>query len=110
MSNFLQVLKYKYNMKAILKRRAGYIIKQNETLEDVCKKFNVNIANIKLYNMISDVEEGDIVFFPESKNGLYVVKPADTFDGIAKKLGMTEQQLFKITGTTRLFIGQRIEF
>lgn len=110
MSNFFELLKYKYIMNANLKRRASYIIKNGESLEDVCRRFNIDVSSVKLYNMIKNVKAGDVIFFSESKNGLYVVKPADTFEGVAKKLGLSQKELFNLTGTTRLFIGQRIEF
>lgn len=97
-------------MKAILKSRISYTMKENDTLKSVCNMFNANISSIKLYNMIQDVEEGDTIFFPEDKKNVYVVKPADTFYGISKKLNIKEEDLLKITGSYRLFIGQRIEF
>lgn len=110
MSNFFKLLKYKYNMKANLKRRASYVLKDGDTLESVCKKFDACVSTIKLFNMITDAKAGDIIFFPENNSSVYVVKPTDTFKGVAEKLKISESELYKLTNTTRLFIGQRIEY
>ena len=110
MSNFFKLLKYKYNMKANLKRRASYVLKEGDTLESVCKKFDASVSTIKLFNMITSAKAGDIIFFPENNSSVYVVKPTDTFKGVAEKLKISESELYKLTNTTRLFIGQRIEY
>lgn len=39
----------------------------------------------------------------------YVVKPLDTFSKVAFSLGITEDELLKITKTKQLFIGQKID-
>ena len=58
----------------------------------------------------TDAKAGDIIFFPENNSSVYVVKPTDTFKGVAEKLKLSESELYKLTNTTRLFIGQRIEY
>ncbi len=93
-----------------IKKLPYYILKYNENLNDVAKKFGVNLSSLKVYNMVDDAEEGDVIFFPQSSSNVYVVKPADTIKSIAKQFNLTESEVLQKAKTTKLFIGQRIEF
>ena len=42
-----------------------HIVKDNETLEDIIKKYNTNIDNIKTYNDITNINIGDKIIIPE---------------------------------------------
>lgn len=41
---------------------------------------------------------------------IYIVKPLDTFEGVASKLGVDVEYLKKQANTKNLFVGQRITF
>jgi len=44
-----------------------YKVKQNETLNDISKKFNTTIETLKIENGIADVEFGDVIVIPEKE-------------------------------------------
>ena len=73
-------------MKVVVKKRLFYKVKHNDTLQDISKLFNIDENIIKSYNGISSVEEGDVVFFPESN--YYIVKPGDTFADMKAGFGL----------------------
>lgn len=87
-----------------------YKVKQNETLNDISKKFNATIETLKIENGISDVEFGDVIIIPEKNLALHVVKPAETLVNIAKQYSTTINHIMKINNLTshNLFIGQKL--
>lgn len=42
-----------------------YIVRQNDTIDSICSKYNVNINNIKEYNDINNINVGDKIIIPQ---------------------------------------------
>ena len=95
-------------MQIELKKRVYYKVKEKQSLKEICRKFGIEESLVKLYNQVEEVSEGDVLFFPEISKNFYVVKPAESFSCIAKKLNLSERELLEKTGTRKLFIGQKI--
>ena len=57
-NNFVSTNKY-YTYKI-------YIVRQGDTLETICNKYNTTIDSIKEYNDISNINVGDKILIPES--------------------------------------------
>lgn len=55
---------------------------------------------------INNLKIGDVVFL--NQDNIYVVKPLDTIESIAKKLNINKDELIKKVGGKNIFIGQRI--
>ena len=41
-----------------------YIVREGDTIESICNKYNVDISNIKEYNNIENINIGDKIIIP----------------------------------------------
>ena len=108
-NEYIKTMKIKYVEKP-------KIIKiENQTFEQLSKKFGVSVQSLKSYNKINFLYDGMFIAIPnnvefqsfESKK-VYVVKPADTIEKIADKLGVSQEYLKKQNQVSRVFIGQKL--
>lgn len=44
-----------------------YIVRKNDTLENICEKFNITLDDIKLYNDIENINVGDKILIPKNE-------------------------------------------
>lgn len=81
-----------------------YKIEKGETLEDISKKFNTSLSNLKRINGLQDnvsVFEGKYIIVPAKDNKIfenYVIKKGDTIYDIAKKYKIDVNTLLKLNG------------
>lgn len=88
-----------------------YRVKENENLEMIAQKFNVSVEKLRIdNNNIQNIYEGCVLFINTLQTKTYVVKPLDTPESVAKKLGVDKQKLIKDNHITKLFIGQKLEY
>ena len=79
-----------------------YVVEDDETLEDIAKKFNTNADTIKEINNLQDdnISEGNILVIPitinKQDNLLYIVKEGDSLYSIAKKFDTSVNELKKL--------------
>jgi LysM repeat protein len=86
-----------------------YIVKTNDTLFEIAKKFGTTISSILDANIICNpdfIAEGEPLLIPDSKSLLdipkagagpyYITRPGDTLDCIANQVGMSTEFLAKI--------------
>lgn len=95
-------------IKKYLPQKILYRIKCDETQQSIAQKFNTTIFNIKG----DSFEEGDFVTILNASENVYAVKPMETIQDIAKKLGTTEENLIEQNHlkSKSLFVGQRLRF
>ena len=42
-----------------------YIVREGDTIETICSKYNVNVNDIKEYNNINEINIGDKIIIPQ---------------------------------------------
>ncbi len=97
-------------MQITTKSNLFYKVKSGETLADVCQKFKVDEYSIKMLNKKTSIQPFDVVLIPKPYEHMYVVKPLDTYEKIAKELGVSVEKIKEVTKGKKMFIGQRIVF
>ncbi len=81
-----------------------YKINSGETLEDIAKKFNTSLSNLKRINGLketTDKIDGKYIIVPVQKGNIfdiYIVKKGDTIYELSKKYNTNEDTLLKING------------
>lgn len=101
-----------------------YIVKTNDTLFEIAKKFGTTISSILDANIICNPDfilEGEPLLIPDSTSQLdipkagagpyYITKPGDTLDCIANQIGKSTEFLAKINNiqnTNRLYSGTEL--
>jgi LysM repeat protein len=86
-----------------------YIVKTNDTLSEIARKFGTTISSILDANIICNpnlIVEGEPLLIPDSKSELeipkagagpyYITRPGDTLDCIANQIGISTEYLAKI--------------
>ncbi len=94
------------------KNATFYTVQPNDTLEKVCRIFNVEKSLIEKYNDIENVvlESGDVLFIPCQNLRCHVVAPLDTLSKIAQKYNVSEKEIIEKNKVNALFIGQKLYF
>lgn len=98
----------------------NYIVKSGDTLYSIANKFNTSVQNIKsANNLIKDtLSIGQKLIIPTSvptpnieNNETYIVKKGDNLYSIAKKYGITQQELMNYNNlkSNLLSIGQALK-
>lgn len=77
---------------------------ENESLNDIAKKFDINVVLLKKINNIEHVSKGDYIIMPTENT--YVVKPMESIYTIAQKLNVNPEYLKQKNNTANVFIGQ----
>lgn len=85
-------------------------VKENETIEQIAKIYNINVQLLKYENKIDEVFAGDLLFIPQQNQNIYIVQPTDTLPSIAKKLNITVEQLKQKNNCLNIFIGQKLMY
>lgn len=89
-----------------------YKVKENETLKDISNKFKILESKIMLDNCLTSktVLNGDLLYIACQNSVLYVVKPLDNLEKIAKKLNVSVNEIIEKNNlqTNNLFIGQNL--
>ncbi len=80
----------------------------DKDIHSLCKDLCVDESEIQNINGKQEFVLGDVVLLCKSYTKSYVVKPLDTKEHIAKTLGISVDELNKITNNKKLFIGQKI--
>lgn len=85
-------------------------VKGNECLRDICGKYSVLKQDLLIANNLSeeDICEGVLLFVEVPDGTRYVVKPFDTAATIAKKFGLTEEEVLQFNKIKEVFLGQII--
>lgn len=82
----------------------------DETIEDICIMHKVDRQSLLTLNNIKTIKQGDIVVLPKSYSTIYIVKPLDTVESIAKKLNKDKTVVAKACGSKNIYVGQKLMF
>ncbi len=83
-----------------------YRVTENDTLFSIAQKFNIPVTLlVKLNNLKTEVESGDLLYIEKEDCLLYNVKPFDTASSLALKFNTTEQKILSDNGVDYLFYG-----
>ena len=98
-------------MEIKMSRQFYYKILPNETLKELCKKFNSNADNIMRNNVNLNLYPGEWVKVDVNNFLTYIAKPMETLDDVAKRFNVGKEKLMKDNKleTDKLFIGQNIK-
>lgn len=97
-------------MQITTKSNLFYKVKNGDTLAQICQKFKVDEYSLKVINKTSRIDPLDVILIPKSYEHMYVVKPLDTYEKIARELGVSVEKIKEVTKGKKMFIGQRIVF
>ena len=86
-----------------------YRVQQGDTLNLIAQKFSAPIGRL-IYNnnLTKEVSAGDIILVEQAKN-VYVVKPLDKLEDLAKKLKLTPQEILDKNHIEYIYCGLLIE-
>lgn len=87
-----------------------YKVKKNDTINTICQRFKIDEQQLKLLNKCTEIKQNDILLLPKPYNYVYVVKPLDSYENIAKTLGVSIETITKVTKGKKMYIGQKICF
>ncbi|MBE7086874.1 MAG: LysM peptidoglycan-binding domain-containing protein [Clostridiales bacterium] len=86
-----------------------YRVQRGETLFDITNRFNLPITVIiKLNGLKEEVQKGDLLYIEEKDAPLYVVKPTDRIDELAKICNKTKDEILEENGLPFLYVGAKI--
>ncbi len=94
-----------------MSRQFYYKILPNETLKELCQKFNSSTDNILRNNSNLNLYAGEWVKVDVNNFLTYVVKPMETLTDVAKKFDVGKEKLMQDNNlkTDKLFIGQNLK-
>ncbi len=83
----------------------------NETLKELCQKFNSSADNVLRNNNKLDLYAGEWIKVNVNDFLTYIVKPVETLTDISKKFNVDKNKLMVDNNLTneRLFIGQNLK-
>lgn len=83
-----------------------YRVSKNDTVLSVALKFCLPpLVIIKENSLTSEICEGDILYIKRISGTPYVVQPFDSAKSVAKKFGVSEEELLEKNGVPYLFYG-----
>ena len=85
-----------------------YKVCNGDTLDTICNLFKIDGDELLMINNIKEIKENQTLYLPNSYSHIYVVKPLDTYQKIAQKLGVNIQTVVDATNGKKMFIGQKI--
>ena len=112
--NVGQTLKIPTESKPVTGDYSVYIVQKGDSLYNIAKKYNLSVDELIKYNNLSstNLEVGQQLLIPtsESKINTYTVKSGDSLYSIAKKYGISVDELKKANGltTNNLSLGQKL--
>ena len=81
-----------------------YRVNEGESVLSVSGKFNVSTAKlIKDNNLKSELYPGQLLYVERTEKNVYVVKPTDTLSGIARRFGVSEEEILEKNKVKYLF-------
>lgn len=107
-----------------------YVVKAGDNLSSIARRNNLGVAELKAFNRLDSdlIKVGDTLYLPQRNStftppppaprsgpvatndgSTYVVQPGDTPITIARRLGVTHQELMRVNGIsdpTRMQVGQ----
>ena len=88
-----------------------YRVRKNQNLLEISNRFNVDVFSVILdNNLVSDVEDGDLLIINKTDGITYSVTPSDTLESIAKKFNTTKESLLhKNRSIPYVFYGIKIK-
>lgn len=86
-----------------------YRVESGDTLDGLSSLFNVPKDYIVLHNG-QELYAGKLLFLPETNFAVYVVKPFDTLEKIAKHFGTTPENIKQKNSlmSDYVFVGQKL--
>ncbi|MCQ2555749.1 MAG: LysM peptidoglycan-binding domain-containing protein [Clostridia bacterium] len=92
-------------------RQFYYKILPNESLKELCEKFNSSTDNILRNNSNLNLYAGEWVKVDVNNFFTHIAKPMETLDDVAKKFNVGKEKLVQDNQleTDKLFIGQSIK-
>ena len=70
--------------------------------------------NLNLFRLNASVSTGNNCVINNGSNsssgGTYIVKPLDTIEKVALKLGITKDDVIKLSGCKALYVGQKLGY
>ena len=97
-------------MQVIQKTNVIYKVKSGDTISNICAVNKVSQEEFKELNNVDEIFENDVVLLPEKFSKIYVVKPLDTVEKIAKNMNVSVEMVKKKIKDKKIFIGQKIIF
>lgn len=97
-------------MQVETKRNLIYIVKDGDTISDICAKFLIDATELKNLNKMDDIKVNDAIILPKPYKHCYVVKPLDTFESIAQACGVDVLTIKRVLNGQKIFIGKKILF
>ncbi len=99
-------LKSKYNSGM---KKFFYRVQEGDSLNLIAQKFNAPIGRLIFNNNLTkEVSAGDIILIEQAEN-VYLVKPLDTIESLAKKFNLAPQQILEKNHLEYIFFGLLIE-
>ena len=82
-----------------------YRVQIDDTILSICQRFNCSMGKVISTNQLkSEVRAGDVLLI-ESENVVYMVKPSDTLEGIAKKFCIAPDSILAKNKIPYIFCG-----
>ena len=86
-----------------------YRVQEGDSLNLIAQKFNAPIGRLIFNNNLNkEVSAGDIILI-EGADNVYLVKPLDTIESLAKKFNLSPQQILQRNHLEYIFCGLLIE-
>ena len=94
-----------------------YTISQYETMYSIAEKFGVSLQELMAYNNLTDyspIYPGQVIHIPPRNttppNTVYTVRRGDTLASIARRFGVSVQNIMSMNGLRRpnIYPGQRL--
>lgn len=97
-------------MKQVFLSKILFRVRKGDTLDDIAQIFDVTKEYILMHNNIENecLEEGSVIFLPQSNVKIHVVQPLENIESIAQKYGISQQKLRQFNNVDSVFIGQKI--
>ena len=91
------------------KKNIFYTVKNNETLIDIAKKFQVPEEYILQHNS-NNFYNGKVLFIPEINFKIHIVKPFETLQSVSNLYGVAVDKIIENNNlqTSFIFVGQKL--
>ena len=82
-----------------------YRVQSGDSILSLCQRFNCSMGKlISLNGLVREIRAGDILFVEREKQ-VYMVKPTDTLNSIAKKFCVLPQSILEKNRIPYIFCG-----
>lgn len=80
---------------------------KQDNIDEICKEIKISKQSLYDINQTNKFSTCDYILLPKPYEKVYVVKPLDTIDNIAKTLGVGTDKIYCATNG-KIFVGQKI--